>query len=842
MAKKEAHTTPTIRLKALRVKKQWSQVYVATMIGTNDVSVSRWENSITFPSLYYQQQLCELFGKSAEDLGFVATPEEASQDEGKTAKRDSLIWNVPARRNPFFTGREDILERLYELFHSDQTAELTPVQALSGLGGIGKTQMAIEYAHRHREEYQAVLWVKADTAETLCAEIADIASLLLLPERGEQNQQRVVAAVQRWLVTHSDWLLILDNVKDLALVSNIVTARGGHVLLTTCSQATGAYAQRLDLATMETEEAALFLLRRAKIVGPGDALETACEADQEAALEIGQLFDGLPLALDQAGAYIEETGCTISDYFDRYRRSRTGLLSRRGDLPTDHPESVSTTFALSFEKVERASPAAAELLRLCAFLDPDAIPEEMIREGACELGPILRPLAADPFELDAVIAELRRTSLLQRDAETKTLSIHRVVQVVLRSTMEQETQHLWTERAVRLMHRVFPSAPMFETWSRCQRYLPHALICAHVILQKDILVLEAAQLLIRVGNYLVDRGWLQEAESLLQRALYIRERLLGPEHLDVAESLHSLGWLYAEQSRYREAEPFFQRVLSIREHLLGPEHLDVAESFHRLGDISFEQGHYKDAEPFFQRALDIRKHLLGPEHLDVAESLDTLAKAYMEQGRYREAELLLQRSVTTWEHWHPDHPRRGRALYHLGQLYLLEGRYREAETLLQRVITSMEQVVHEPAYNLDDPRHLHLKKSRYQEAETLVQREIIWRLGLGVHPYLAAMYNGLATLYTLQDRYVEAETLLQRALTIWEPIACEHVWGADTLQGLAQCYTRQGKYTEAEPLFQRALAVRERWQGKDHPDTLAAAQDYAALLKKMQRQEELVGH
>jgi tetratricopeptide (TPR) repeat protein/transcriptional regulator with XRE-family HTH domain len=836
--KKEIQATPNTRLKAQRLRKQWSQVYVATMIGTNDVTVSRWENGTNFPSLYYQQKLCELFGKSAEELGLVPAAEEASQTREKVPERCPTIWNVPIRRNPFFTGREDILERLHTLLHSRPTAR-TRVQAISGLGGIGKTQTAIEYAYRYRDEYQAVFWVKADTAQTLHADVVALAALLHLPEQGEQNQQRVVTAVKRWLEAHTDWLLILDNVEDLALVGDLVTERGGHVLLTTRSQVTGTYAHRRELAKMEPQEAALFLLRRAKIIRSGDSLEAAYQADQEAVLEVAELFDGLPLALDQAGAYIEETGCSLSDYFDRYRRSRTGLLSRRGGLLTDHPESVSTTFALSFEKVEQASPAGAELLRLCAFLDPDAIPEEMITEGAAELGPILSPLAADPFQLDDVIAELRRTSLLQRDADTKTLSMHRIVQAVLRSRMGEQMQHIWTERALRLVHRAFP-APTFEMWPRCQRYLPHALTSARVLLQQNILVLEAAQLLQRVGNYLVDRGWIQEAEPLLQRALQIREQLLGPEHLDVAECLHSLGWLYAEQSRYGEAELFFQRVLHIRERLLDPEHLDVAESLHRLGDISFEQGRYKEAEPFFQRALLIREHLLGAEHLDVADSLDNLGLVYMRQGRYEEAEPLLQRAVTIWEQAGPQHLRIARALHYLGRLYLKQDRYREAETLLQRCLMTLEQRMHEQPHTLDHLGGLYLKQDRYKESETLFQRDLtIWKLGLGViRPYMAFHLSDLGQLYARQGKYTEAESYFQRALMIWEVVEFQYPWAADGLRGLAQLYAHQGKNTEAMSLFRRALAILEQWQGRGHPDTLATAQDYAALLEKMQREEE----
>jgi tetratricopeptide (TPR) repeat protein/transcriptional regulator with XRE-family HTH domain len=835
--KKETQATPNTRLKAQRLRKQWSQVYVATMIGTNDVTVSRWENGTNFPSLYYQQKLCELFGKSAEELGFVPATEEASQIREKALERCPAIWNVPIRRNPFFTGREDILERLHTLLHSSPT-DGTRVQAISGLGGVGKTQTAIEYAYRYRDEYQAVFWVKADTAQALHCDVVALASLLHLPEQGEQNQQRVVAAVKRWLEAHTGWLLILDNVEALALVGDLMNGQGGHVLLTTRSQVTGTYAQRFELAKMEPKEAGMFLLRRAKLIGPSDSLEAADQADQEAVLEVAELFDGLPLALDQAGAYIEETGCSVSDYFDRYRRSRTGLLSRRGSLLTDHPESVSTTFALSFEKVERTCPAGAELLRLCAFLDPDAIPEEMIREGAAELGPVLSPLAADPFELDDIIAELRRTSLLQRDADSRTLSMHRLVQAVLRSRMGEQTQRIWAERVLRLVRRVFP-VPTFETWPRCQRYLPHALACARVLLQQNIFILEAAQLLLRVGNYLVDRGWPQEAEPLLQRALSIREQLLGAEHLDVAECLHSLGWLYAEQRRYQEAEPFFQRVLHIRELLLGPEHLDVAESLHRLGDLHFEQGRYKEAEPFFQRALLIREHLLGAEHLDVADSLDNLGLLYSKQGRYQEAEPLLQQAVMLWEQRDPNHPRVCRSLKHLGLLYSKQGRYREAETLFQQGLMNLEQWVREQPHTLDDLGQFYGKQDPYRVAETLRQRDLAWKWRLKVpHHYIAHMLSDLGQLYTLQSRYAEAESLLQRAMMLWETMDREHLCAVGTLSGLAQLYVRQGRYTEAEPLFQRALTILEQWQGREHPDALATAQDYADLLEKMQREKE----
>ncbi len=164
----------------------------------------------------------------------------------------------------------------------------------------------------------------------------------------------------------------------------------------------------------------------------------------------------LPLALDQAGAYIEETSCGLQGYLQLYQAQGIRLLKERGGLVTDHPDPVATTWSLSFKNVEQANAAAAELLRFCAFLAPDAIPEELFTESAAELGPTLEPISADPSRFNAAIRELLKYSLVQRDPESKTLSIHRLVQEVLKDQMDEETQRQWAERAVRAVSRVFP--------------------------------------------------------------------------------------------------------------------------------------------------------------------------------------------------------------------------------------------------------------------------------------------------------------------------------------------------------------------------------------------------
>ena len=230
------------------------------------------------------------------------------------------------------------------------------------------------------------------------------------------------------------------------------------------------------------------------------------------------------------------------------------LLKRRGALVTDHPDSVAITWALSFDKIERMSPAAAELLRFCAFLHPDAIPEEIITDGASELGPVLQSVAGDPFELNIAIAEILKYSLLRRDPIAKTLDIHRLVQAVLKEGIDESVQLQWATRTVRAVNRAFPEYELSKL-PRCERLLPHAQICAELIKQWGIESREAAQLLGLAGGYLYDRARFNEAEPLYRQTLSIEEQLLGPEHPEVASTINNLAVLLYDQARYSEAEP-----------------------------------------------------------------------------------------------------------------------------------------------------------------------------------------------------------------------------------------------------------------------------------------------
>ena len=283
-------------------------------------------------------------------------------------------------------------------------------------------------------------------------------------------------------------------------------------------------AQRVELAVMGVEEGALFLLHRATILAPDDPLDAAAMTDQATARDIVQAMDGLPLALDQAGAFIEETHCGLSDYLHLYRTRQADLLKRRGKMVADHPDPVATIWSLSFQKVQQTNPAAADLLRLCAFFDGDAIPEEIITQGASELGPALHAAATEPIKLHETMGVLLTYSLVRRNPD-QTLTIHRLVQAVLKHGMNKSIQRRWAERAVRAVNLAFPEVA-YENWLRCQHYLPHAQACMALIHAWDLSFPEAAALLMQAADYLRQRAQYTQAEPLFQRALAIREKML----------------------------------------------------------------------------------------------------------------------------------------------------------------------------------------------------------------------------------------------------------------------------------------------------------------------------
>ncbi len=501
----------------------------------------------------------------------------------------------------------------------------------------------------------------------------------------------------------------------------------------------GRLAQRVEVETMDVDTGALLLLRRAGLIAQDASLETASSPDVALARDITRDLGGLPLALDQAGAYIEEIPCSLAEYQMLYRTHKTQLFKKHRGLVSDHPEPMTTTWSLSFQKVEQQCAAAADLLRFFAYLAPDAIPEEMIQAGAAHLGPLVQPLGEDLLAFHKAIAVLGKYSLVRREPSDKTVSVHRLVQEVMQEALTEKERHYWMERAVLVVDAAFPDGE-YGTWPLCEFLLPHALACSKWVLLLRQKKLEGARLLSGTGHYLCKRAQYEEAESLLKQALSIHQEQLGASHPLTAQSLHNLALLYLVQGRYKEAEPLYRRALPIYEDLLGASHPQTAAIVCDLAELYRGQGRYEEAEPLHRQALSIRQEQLGASHPLTAQSLHNLALLYLVQGRYEEAEPLLKRgSLIAEKQLGASHPDTASSLGSLAALYRVQGRYEEAEPLYQRTLSIRQE-----------------------------------QLGVS-HPHTASCLNNLALLYCSQGKYTEAEPLYRRALAICEQqLSIEH--------------------------------------------------------------------
>lgn len=779
------------RLLRERKSHHWSQPELSMQaVGDKSLvpSIHRWEHDLTVPHLANQAKLCEAFGKPVELWGI--------------KEQKSNFWNVPYLRNPYFTGRDQPLERLHKALAADRVVDSSRIYALSGLGGIGKTQTAIEYAHRYGKEYEAVLWVQANTHEALLSDFAKLAPALKLSKKEDIDQSRAIALVKDWLQNHGPWLLIFDNAEDIAMVEKFLPRQNsGAILLTTRSDHASLHVKSIKMEKMSLEEGIAFLMRRIHSRDEEDEnrSERAAVKERLAAKELWELMDGLPLALDQAGAYIRAGDSNLSDYLDMYRQQREPLLQERGGPIEEHPDAVATTWSLSFECVEQQNSAAAELLRFCAFLAPDAIPEELLTTGAEHLTAPLQALGASKkLLIDAVIA-LRAYSLIRRDPEARMLVIHRLVQAVLVDAMPIDTRKQWKERIVRALNTAFPEAP-FKEWTRCEPLLPHVLICATWIEDDLTAMREAASLFDKAGTYLRELGQYAEAEPLLVQALAIREQHLGKQDLATAMSLSSLAGLYSYQGKHKQAEPLVKRALAICQQRLGNEHPGTAKQLHRLAILHFQQGDYELAEPLYQQALAINQQHLGANDPETTRTLNNLAVLYVEQRKYEQAEKLYQQALTSNEQsLGAEHPETARNLGNLALLYVEQEKYSQAELFYKRAISI----------------HKHSSGSK--------------------SPDIAYPLFGLAELYRFQRKYKLAERLYQRVLAIREQqLEAEHPDTAEALRGLADLYRESGRYGEARSLYARALAMYEKTLGLEHPSTSVAHERYAAFLQTIE--------
>jgi tetratricopeptide (TPR) repeat protein len=504
------------------------------------------------------------------------------------------------------------------------------------LGGVGKTQLAVEYANRYATEYDVVWWVVAEEPAALAAEYARLASKLGLAEKDAKEQIITIEAVRNWLGHNQNWLLIFDNAREPAdLLDYLPPGNNGHVIVTSRNRNWGGVAQTLTVAVLPRDEAVKFLLKRTG------------QTDEAAAAALAEALGDLPLALEQAGAYMEATERSLADYLDLFHKRGQELLAR-GKPSTKYPATVATTWDISFQQARAESPASADLMNLCAYFAPDDIPLKIINEGKEHLPESLAAAVTDPLVFDEAVAALRRYSLVEKRGDT--LSIHRLVQEVVRDRLAEDDRKRWVEAAVDLIKSGFMfDENNLQTWPVCMGLLPHALVVTEHAEAFELALASTASLLNKVGLYLKIRADFAQAKTTYERVMTIGEIIYGSNHPKVAAYVNNLGMVLKELGDLQGAQENFQRALAIDEAIYGTNHPEIAVDVNNLGLILKELGDLQGAQENFQRALAIDEATYGPNHPEVAIDVSNLGDVLRELGDLQGAWENFQRALSIGE-------------------------------------------------------------------------------------------------------------------------------------------------------------------------------------------------
>ncbi|MGY4305161.1 hypothetical protein ACVIJ6_002404 [Bradyrhizobium sp. USDA 4369] len=359
-----------------------------------------------------------------------------------SAWTNSTLWNVPYLRNDAFAGREEIISRISAELNSSSARAV--IQAIAGLGGIGKTQVALEYCYRYRDSYQIIWWVRAEDKKTRAADLKELGQRLglAIDQNGETEQ---IQSTLQLLNQLSSWLLVFDNVEDPNDLTGLLpTAGHGHVIVTSRHASWAGVAKAITLDVWTRDETINYLINRTAQADTADNLA--------AAAELAEVLGRLPLAIEQAAAYIDETKIGLIEYTKLFSKHKLRLFQLRRPSRNRDEQSVAKVWNISIRRVERASPGAVALLKLCAFLRADQIAKEAIQKQHTAMPEPLRATAADFVSLGDAIAVLRRYSLVTATPEY--ISVHRLLQLVVRTRLSEREYRLFSELANRLEHRV----------------------------------------------------------------------------------------------------------------------------------------------------------------------------------------------------------------------------------------------------------------------------------------------------------------------------------------------------------------------------------------------------
>jgi tetratricopeptide (TPR) repeat protein len=560
----------------------------------------------------------------------VTTTGSRSQARETTAP---VVWGGVPPRNPNFTGREELLAELHRSLVPGQTAAVVP-HALQGMGGVGKSHLAIEYAYLHQPDFDVIWWVPAEHDVQIKTSLVELGERLNLGVGTEANVavRIVLDALRgntRWRVP-PNWLLIFDNAESLEIVQPYLPTGGpGRILVTSRNHEWASYGRGLEVDVFRREESKQLLRRR------GPEL-TDKEADQ-----LAEWLGDLPLAIEQAAAYRAVTGMPAREYLELLAEKQDDLLNV--SQATDYPEPVGAAWNLSLEQLRDRNPAALRMLQLAAMLAPDPIPRSLFFNGrGLTISPDLDRALRDRLRLNEAIREIGRYSLARIDHRTNNIQMHRLVRRVLENMMDDHDKQTMTHGAHLLLAASDPNAPAEpDEWSRYAGMYPH-MTATGAIKCDDPGVRE---LVYNMAVYLFRWGDHRAARQLSQEIYDTWREDLGEDHRETLRIGRWLGFMLWSDGAYEEATALDNNLLGISRRVLGDDHEGTIEAMQNVAGDRRAQGEFASALELSQTIHTTALRAMGPEDPVALGGAHNLGVSLRLAGRFAEA---LELDRVTW--------------------------------------------------------------------------------------------------------------------------------------------------------------------------------------------------
>ncbi|MBD2594034.1 tetratricopeptide repeat protein [Nostoc spongiaeforme FACHB-130] len=738
--------------------------------------------------------------------------------------------NIPKSNTDKFVGREGKLKRLYQqLQRNDEVV----IAAVEGMGGVGKTELAIQYSllHLQLQSYPGgICWLQG-RAEDIGLQIVQFARTdlgLPIPDDLELPE-RVRWCWQHW--RKGNTLIVLDDVTNYGGIKPYLPPQPSQFKVIITTRLKLDLAGSLFLEVLQESDALLLLNQ---LIGEDKVKQESAKAQ-----ELCQRLGYLPLALQLVGRYVKKRKINLAQMLRRLEEkglAHPSLVVDEND-PTwtlNVKRGVAAAFELSWAELSEPAQHLGCLLSLFALVP---IPWNLVESVAKE---------KDAEALEDARVELENLHLIQGEDSYR---LHRLIQEFFRDkqnnlAVADEQKYNYCAAMVEVAQAI-PQKPVLEditTFTPIIRHLAEAAKAYHAWLSDEDLIWP----FVGLSRFYESQGAYAQALPWREQCVSVAKERFGEQHPSVATSYNNLAGLYESQGRYSEAEPLYQKALQLYQQLLGEQHPHVAMCYNNLALLYNYQGRYSEAEPLYQQALQLRQQLLGELHPDVASSYNNLALLYNYQGRYNEAESLYQQALQLYQQLLGEqHQHIAMCYNNLAALYNYQGRYSEAEPLYQKALQLRQQLLGEQhpdvAASYNNLALLYDSQGKYSEAEPLLQKALqLWQQLLGEqHPHVATSYNSLAKLYYSQGRYSEAEPLLQKALQLTQQLLGEqHPHVATSYNNLAKLYYSQSRYSEAEALYLQALQLRQQLLGKQHPDVASSYYNLAELYDSQGRYSE----